>query len=68
MWTMVSFEPEVDLLRRVDCAGRRQGHERVDGVEEPLLLVRLQDEDGQPQEEGRRVEVPLARIGGRRVG
>ena len=65
----VSCEPEVNLLRGVDGAGCRQGHERVDGKEESLLLVRLQDEDGEPQEQRRRVQVPLARVrGGRRVG
>ena len=38
-------KPEVDLLRGVDGAGGRQRNERVDGVEEALLFVRLQDED-----------------------
>ena len=36
-------KPEIDLLRGVDGAGGRQRDERVDGVEESLLLVRLQD-------------------------
>ena len=62
--TASECEPEVNLLQGVDCAGRRQSHERVDGVEEALLLVRLQDEDGEPQEQRRRVQVPLARVGG----
>ena len=37
-------KPEVYLLRGVDGAGGRQRDERVDGVEEALLLVRLQSQ------------------------
>lgn len=45
-------EVKEDLLDEVDGDSRGQTDQRVDRKQEPLFLVRLRDEDGQPGVQG----------------